>query len=248
MKFQIKHECRGRIRVQMAQSRMTMEQADLLEAWLQTLPYVERAVVHERTRCAVIEYGGDRGVILDALKRFSYQNKALGKLAPIHSTRALIRTYEEKLVGMVAFKALRTLFFPAPLRAVYTVFRSIPYLFRAARCLRCRRLQVEVLDGISVGLSMIRREFDTAGSVMFLLGLGELLEEWTHKKSVDDLAQSMSLNIDRVWLKTAGGEVLTPLHQIQAGDQVSVRMGSMIPLDGTITEGEVMVNQASLTG
>ncbi len=248
MKFQIKHECRGRIRVQMAQSRMTMEQADLLEAWLQTLPDVERAVVHERTRCAVIEYGGNRGVILDALKRFSYQNKALDQLAPIHSTRALTRTYEEKLVGMVAFKPLRTLFFPAPLRAAYTVFRSIPYLFRAARCLLRGRLQVEVLDGISVGLSMVRREFDTASSVMFLLGLGELLEEWTHKKSVDDLARSMSLNIDRVWLKTAGGEVLTPLHQIQSGDQVAVRMGSMIPLDGTIIEGEVMVNQASLTG
>ena len=248
MKFQIKHECRGRIRVQMAQARMTMEQADLLEAWLQTLPDVERAVVHERTRCAVIEYDGNRRVILDALKRFSYQNKALDQLAPIHSTRALTRAYEEKLVGMVAFKAFRTFFFPAPLRAAYTVFRSIPYLFRTARCLLRRQLRVEVLDGISVGLSMVRREFDTAGSVMFLLGLGELLEEWTHKKSVDDLARSMSLNIDRVWLKTADGEVLTPLHQIQAGDQVAVRMGSMIPLDGTIIEGEVMVNQASLTG
>ena len=248
MKFQIKHECRGRIRVQMAQSRMTMEQADLLEAWLQALPEVERAVVHERTRCAVIEYRGSRRVILDALGRFTYQSKALEQLAPIHSTRALTRTYEEKLVGMVAFKAIRTLFFPAPLRAAYTVLKSIPYLFRAVRCLFRGQLQVEVLDGISVGLSMVRREFDTAGSVMFLLGLGELLEEWTHKKSVDDLARSMSLNIDRVWLKTADGEVLTPLHQIQAGDQVAVRMGSMIPLDGTITEGEVMVNQASLTG
>ncbi len=149
---------------------------------------------------------------------------------------------------MVAFKAIRSLFFPAPLRAAYTVIKSVPYLFRAIRCLLRGHLRVEVLDGISVCLSMVRREFDTAGSVMFLLGLGELLEEWTHKKSVDDLARSMSLNIDRVWRRTEDGEILVPLHQIQPGDQVSVRMGSVIPLDGTITEGEVMVNQASLTG
>ena len=248
MKFQIKHECRGRIRVQMAQARMTMEQADLLEAWLQTLPAVERAAVHERTRCAVIEYRGSRRALLEALKGFSYQDKGLSELGQVHSSRALNRAYEEKLVGMVAFKAVRSLFFPAPLRAAYTVVRSVPYLFRALRCLLQGKLRVEVLDGISVGLSMARREFDTASSVMFLLGLGELLEEWTHKKSVDDLARSMSLNIDRVWLKTEGGEVLAPLHQVQAGDRVAVRMGGMIPLDGVLLEGEVMVNQASLTG
>lgn len=248
MKFQIKHECRGRIRVQMAQPRMTLEQADLLEAWLQTLPAVERAVVHDRTRCAVIEYQGSRRVLLDALKGFSYQDKALNELRRIHSIRELNRAYEEKLVGMVAFKAIRSLFFPAPLRAAYTIISSIPYLFRAIRCVFQGHLRVEVLDGISVCLSMVRREFDTASSVMFLLGLGELLEEWSHKKSVDDLARSMSLNIDRVWLKTEDGEVLVPLHQVQPGDRVSVRMGSVIPLDGAITEGEVMVNQASLTG
>ena len=248
MKFQIKHECRGRIRVQMAQPRMTLEQADLLEAWLQTLPAVERAVVHDRTRCAVIEYQGSRRVLLDALKGFSYQDKALNELMRIHSIRELNRAYEEKLVGMVAFKAIRSLFFPAPLRAAYTIISSIPYLFRAIRCVFQGHLRVEVLDGISVCLSMVRREFDTASSVMFLLGLGELLEEWSHKKSVDDLARSMSLNIDRVWLKTEDGEVLVPLHQVQPGDRVSVRMGSVIPLDGAITEGEVMVNQASLTG
>ena len=248
MKFQIKHECRGRIRVQMAQPRMTLEQADLLEAWLQTLPAVERAVVHDRTRCAVIEYQGSRRVLLDALKGFSYQDKALNELRRIHSIRELNRAYEEKLVGMVAFKAIRSLFFPAPLRAAYTIISSIPYLFRAIRCVFQGHLLVEVLDVISVCLSMVRREFDTASSVMFLLGLGELLEEWSHKKSVDDLARSMSLNIDRVWLKTEDGEVLVPLHQVQPGDRVSVRMGSVIPLDGAITEGEVMVNQASLTG
>ena len=137
---------------------------------------------------------------------------------------------------MVAFKAVRSLFFPAPLRAVYTVIRSAPYLFRALRCLLRRQLHVELLDGISVCLSMVRRDFDTASSVMFLLRLGELLEEWTHKKSVENLARSMSLNIDRVWMKTESGEELVPLHQVQAGDQVVIRMGGMIPLDGTIAE------------
>ena len=248
MKFQIKHECRGRIRVQAVQQRMTLEQADMLEAWLLTLPQVERASVHERTRCAVIEYQGDRQDLLRALAGFSYQNHALAELVPLHSSRALNRAYEEKLVGMVAFKAVRSLFFPAPLRTAYAVVKAVPYLFRALRCLLRRQLHVELLDGISICLSMARRDFDTASSVMFLLRLGELLEEWTHKKSVENLARSMSLNIDRVWMKTENGEELLPLHQVQAGDQVVVRMGGMIPLDGTIVEGEVMVNQASLTG
>ena len=242
MKFQIKHECRGRIRVQAMQQRMTLEQADMLEAWLLTLPQVERASVHERTRCAVIEYQGDRQDLLRALAGFSYQNHALAELVPLHSSRALNRAYEEKLVGMVAFKAVRSLFFPAPLRTAYAVVKAVPYLFRALRCLLRRQLHVELLDGISICLSMARRDFDTASSVMFLLRLGELLEEWTHKKSVENLARSMSLNIDRVWMKTEKGEELLPLHQ------VVVRMGGMIPLDGTIVEGEVMVNQASLTG
>ena len=206
MKFQIKHECRGRIRVQAVQQRMTLEQADMLEAWLLTLPQVECASVHERTRCAVIEYQGDRKDLLRILAGFSYQDHALAELVPVHSSRALNRAYEEKLVGMVAFKAVRSLFFPAPLRAVYTVIRSAPYLFRALRCLLRRQLHVELLDGISVCLSMVRRDFDTASSVMFLLRLGELLEEWTHKKSVENLARSMSLNIDRVWMKTESGE------------------------------------------
>ena len=232
MKFQIKHECRGRIRVQAVQQRMTLEQADMLEAWLLTLPQVECASVHERTRCAVIEYQGDRKDLLRILAGFSYQDHALAELVPVHSSRALNRAYEEKLVGMVAFKAVRSLFFPAPLRAVYTVIRSAPYLFRALRCLLRRQLHVELLDGISVCLSMVRRDFDTASSVMFLLRLGELLEEWTHKKSVENLARSMSLNIDRVWMKTESGEELVPLHQVQAGDQVVIRMGGMIPLDG----------------
>lgn len=249
MKFKIKHECRGRIRVQMHMTRMTVVQADLLEAWLLTQPGVERAAVHERTRCAVIEYGpaGRKG-LLQALQAFTFQDKALAELTSVQSGRMLNRAYEEKLVGMVAYRVLQTLFFPAPLRAVCAIVRAVPYLFRAVRCLLCGHLHVEVLDGVSIGVSLLRRDFSTAGSVMFLLGLGELLEEWTHKRSVDDLARSMSLNIDRVWLRQEGGEVLVPLHQIRAGDQVAVRMGGVIPLDGTILEGEVMVNQASLTG
>ncbi len=248
MRFQIKHECRGRIRIQAAQPRMTLEQADVLETWLQSLPDVEQVSVHERTRCAVIVYRGSRRALLDALRRFSYQEQALNGLGNIRSGRALKRAYEEKLVGMVAFKAVRSLFFPAPLRAAWAAARSVPYLLRALRCLFRGRLHVEVLDGISIGLSLARREFETAGSVMFLLGLGELLEEWTHKKSVEDLARSMSLHIERVWRKTEGGEVLTPIHQVRAGDLAVVRVGGVIPLDGVIAEGEVMVNQASLTG
>ena len=172
----------------------------------------------------------------------------MAELAPLHSSRALNRTYEEKLVGRIAFKAVRSLFFPAPLRIAYTLWKSIPYLFRGVRCLLRGKLRVELLDGLSIGISMVRRDFATAGAVMFLLELGELLEEWTHKKSVDDLARCMSLNIDRVWLKTPSGEVLVPLNQVKTGDRIAVRMGGLIPLDSTIEEGEVMVNQASLTG
>jgi heavy metal translocating P-type ATPase len=164
------------------------------------------------------------------------------------SGRALNREYQEKLVGMVAFKAARTLFFPAPLRAAYTLWKSVPYLVRGAKSLLRGKLHVEVLDGLSIAISIARLDFDTAGSVMFLLGLGELLEEWTHKKSVDDLARCMSLNVDRVWLKTSAGDVLTPLGQIETGDLIALHLGSMVPLDGVIQEGEVMVNQASLTG
>ena len=248
MKFLIKHECRGRIRVQLRQRRMTLEQADLLEAYLQRLEQVDRSAVHERTCCAVIYYQGSRQTMLAAISAFSYEEESQKELTHVHSSRALHRAYEEKLVGMVVWKAVRSLFFPAPLRAAYTVVKSIPYLLRALRCLLRREFHVELLDGVSVGVSMLRSDFDTAASVMFLLGLGELLEEWTHKKSVDDLARSMSLNIDRVWLTTPSGEVLVPLHQVRPGDHVAVRMGGMIPLDGVIKAGEVSVNQASLTG
>ena len=246
MKVIIKHQSRGRIRAQMVQPRMSLEQADLLECYLQELPQVTRAFVHERTRCAVVEYQGSQADILQALSQFSYQMEDLHP--PLTSSRTLNRTYEEMLVGMVAAKAAATLFFPAPLLKAYTIWKAIPYLFRGARCLLRGQIYVEALDALSIGISLLRGDFTTASSVRFLLGLGELLEEWTHKKSVSDLAQCMSLNIDRVWLKTPQGDVLTPLSQIQTGDQVCVRLGGLIPLDGVITEGEVMVNQASLTG
>jgi heavy metal translocating P-type ATPase len=248
MKFCIKHESTGRIRIQMAQKRMTLEQADLLEAYLQSLPQVRQATVHERTCCAIIRYQSSKEALLRHISRFSYEMEFVTDLSPQKGSRSLNREYEEKLVGMVAFKAARSLFFPAPLNMVYTLWQSIPYVFRGVKSLLRGQLHVEVLDGLSIGISVVRRDFDTAGSVMFLLGLGELLEEWTHKKSVDDLARCMSLNVDRVWLKTPEGDVLTHLTQIQPDDRIALHMGGVVPLDGVIDEGEVMVNQASLTG
>ncbi|MCM1106248.1 MAG: heavy metal translocating P-type ATPase [Blautia sp.] len=248
MKFIIKHESVGRMRVQMAAPHMSMEQADLLETYLLGLPQIDRAVVHERTRCAIVEYHGSRKELLLAVSRFAYGMNGLKERLPLHGSRELNRIYQEKLAGMVAMKAASMLFFPVSLRPIYAVWKSIPHLFRGLRCLFRGKMYVEVLDALSIGISLFRGDFSTASSIRFLLGLGELLEEWTHKKSVSDLAQCMSLNIDRVWLKTPEGEVLAPLSQIKAGDRVCVRMGSMIPLDGIITEGEVMVNQASLTG
>jgi heavy metal translocating P-type ATPase len=226
---------------------MTPEQADILETYLQGFRQVTQVAVHERTCCAIIKYRGQREEIINILSRFSYEMAKPQDLIP-QSGRVLNQEYQEKLVGMVAFKAMRTLFFPAPLRAAYTICKSVPYIYRGLKSLLRGKLHVEVLDGLSIGISIARLDFDTAGSVMFLLGLGELLEEWTHKKSVDDLARCMSLNVDCVWLKTPDGDVLTPMSQVQPGDLVSLHFGSLIPLDGVIEEGEVMVNQASLTG
>lgn len=248
MKFKIMHESTGRIRVQVLPKRMSMEQADLLEAYLQGMDGVKQVAVHERTGCAIIQYRIPKEELLRRLSRFSYEMAEANDLTPMHSSRALDRAYQEKLVGMVAFKAVRSLFFPSFLRAAYAVWKSGPFLLRALRCVLRGQLHVELLDGLSIGISIFRRDFNTAASVMFLLGLGELLEEWTHKKSVEDLARCMALNIDRVWLKTPDGEVLTPLTQVQANDLIAVRMGGMIPLDGIVEDGEVMVNQASLTG
>ena len=248
MKAFIEHESRGRLRVRMKQYRMTLEQADLLEAYLQNQPGVLSATVHERTCCAVIRYIGDRENIIRAIAQFNYTAPSVTALTPTHSGRALNREYQEKLVGKVITKFACTLFLPAPLQIARTIWLSLPFLGRGLKRLIHRELKVELLDALSIGVSMVRRDFSTAGSVMFLLDIGELLEEWTHKKSVDDLARCMSLNVKRVWLKTDDAEVLVPLSNIAAGDRILVRMGNVIPLDGEVVEGEVMVNQASLTG
>ena len=248
MKATIVHESRGRLRIRLAQRRMTLEQADLLEAYLQTQAGVTQAAVHERTCCAVIRYTGSRAAVLEAVARFRYDAPQVLALAPLYSSRALNRQYQEKLVGKVLTKAACALFLPAPLQIARVCWLSVPFLRRGLRRLLRGQLRVELLDALSIGLSMARRDFGTAGSVMFLLELGELLEEWTHKKSVDDLARCMSLNVDRVWLKAEGGDVLVPIAQIAEGDRIAVRMGGVIPLDGRVAEGEVMVNQASLTG
>ena len=248
MKAFIEHESRGRLRVRMKQYRMTLEQADLLEAYLQNQPGVLSATVHERTCCAVIRYIGDRENIIRAIAQFNYTAPSVTALTPTHSGRALNREYQEKLVGKIITKFACTLFLPVPLQIARTIWLSLPFLGRGLRRLIHRELKVELLDALSIGVSMVRRDFSTAGSVMFLLDIGELLEEWTHKKSVDDLARCMSLNVKRVWLKTDDAEVLVPLSNITVGDRILVRMGSVIPLDGEVVEGEVMVNQASLTG
>ena len=248
MKAFIEHESRGRLRVRMKQYRMTLEQADLLEAYLQNQPGVLNAAVHERTCCAVIRYIGDRENIIRAIAQFNYTAPSVTALTPTHSGRALNREYQEKLVGKVITKFACTLFLPTPLQIARTIWLSLPFLGRGLKRLIHRELKVELLDALSIGVSMVRRDFSTAGSVMFLLDIGELLEEWTHKKSVDDLARCMSLNVKRVWLKTDDAEVLVPLSNIAVGDHILVRMGNVIPLDGEVVEGEVMVNQASLTG
>lgn len=227
---------------------MTLRQADLLEGWLQAQAGVQQATVHERTCCAIVRYTGERARILAHFRVFCWERAEAEIEIPQQSSREINRAYEERLVSMAVFRLVRSVFFPAPLRMAFTVARSVPYLLKGLRCLWRRKLHVELLDALSIGISMLRGDFGTAGSVMFLLGLGELLEEWTHKKSVDDLAQCMSLNIDRVWLKTPEGEVLVPVSRVHSGDCVAVHMGNVVPLDGTIECGEIMVNQASLTG
>ena len=248
MRATIVHESRGRMRLRLRQKNMTIRQADLLETWLKGQPWTREAVVHERTGCVIVTYTGNREAVLSALGAFTWAGAESSVTLPDHSTRALNREFQEKLVGKVAVKAAATLFLPAPLRIARIVWHMIPFLRRGLRCLGRRQIKVELLDALSIGISVCRRDFDTAGTVMFLLEIGELLEDWTRKKSVADLAESLSLHVDRVWLKTEAGEVLTPIGQIRPGDRVVVRAGSVIPLDSVVAEGEITVNQASLTG
>ena len=246
MNCKILHECRGRIRVHVQKPRLTMAEADLLEERLRSVPGVTRAAVYDRTGDAVIVFQCGREQVVAALASFTFD--AAPQSGPESSGRALNRQYQEKLVGMVLARCVQKLYFPAPLRAAWTVFRSLRFLLRGVRCLLRRKLEVEVLDALSIGVSIVRGDFATAASVMFLLRLSELLEEWTRKKSVGDLARSLSLNVDRVWLRTGGTEVLTPIGQVRPGDEVCVRTGNVVPLDGRVVSGEASVNQASLTG
>ena len=248
MNATILHESRGRIRFRLRQKQMTLAQADLLEAWIQGKSWCRQVTVHERTCCVILYYDGTRQTVLNEIRHFSWQEAERTTSLPAHSTRALNREFEEKLVTKVVCKAACTLFLPSPLRIARILWHMIPFVRRGLRCLLRRRVKVELLDALSISISAFRGDFDTAGTVMFLLEVGELLEEWTRKKSVADLARCMSLNVDRVWLRTAQGEVLVPVSQIQPGDAVVVRAGGIVPVDGLVLEGEVTVNQASLTG
>lgn len=248
MKATIVHESRGRLRLRLHHRALTLRQADLLETWLKGQSWVCEAAVHERTGCVILTYQGDRAQVLSAIGGFTWAEAERVVTLPEHSTRALNRSFQEKLAGKVLGKAACTLFLPAPLRAAQVIRHMIPFLRKGLHCLRQRRIKVELLDALSIGISACRRDFGTAGAVMFLLELGELLEDWTRKKSVADLAESLSLHVDRVWLQTPAGEVLTPIAQVRPGDRVVIRAGGVIPVDGILAEGEATVNQASLTG
>ena len=248
MKYQILHEAPSMLRFRVLQRRMTMEQADLLDESVRRLPGVERVTVHERTCGVIIRYTGDREELILALARFSYEKASRDVQFLSHSSRALNREYKEKIVFLILRRCLKKLYLPAPIRHTINILKAIPYGWRALGCLIRGEYGVDLLDGAAITASLLTGDFETAGSVMFLLKLGDYLDQWTHKKSIDDLARSMALNIDRVWLRTPEGDVEVPLPQVQAGDEIIVHAGSMIPLDGTLTEGEAMVNQASLTG
>ena len=248
MNATILHEAGGRIRFRVHTARMNLAQADLLEAWFREQPWCRQVTVHERTRCVIVYYETSRQTVLDAIRRFSWAEAEQTIALPAHSSRAMNREFEEKLVAKVVSKAACGLFLPRPLQVARILWHMVPFVRRGLRCLLHRRIQVELLDALSISISACRRDFGTAGTVMFLLEIGELLEEWTRRKSVEDLAQCMSLNVDRVWLRTAQGELLTPVSQIQQGDAVVVRTGGIIPMDGVLLEGEATVNQASLTG
>ena len=248
MKCTILHEGKGRMRVHVEKVRMTLHRADVLEAYLNHHDAIVHAAVYERTGDVVITYTGKRTAAIAILAGYKFDVAEYDALVTSADSRRLNREYQDKMFDLVAGRCLRKLFLPAPLDAAYTAFRSIRFLWKGVRCVLSRRLEVEVLDALSIGVSLLRGDFGTAGSVMFLLNLGFLLEEWTRKKSLDDLARSMALNVDKVWVRSQGTEVLVPLTKVRSGDEVVVRSGNMIPLDGTVLEGEAMVNQAALTG
>lgn len=248
MKFYIKHESRGRIRIHLAQKRMSSVQAETLLYYLQNQNQVSFAKVYDRTGDAVICYEGERAAVIRMIQLFHYEEVELPTGLLESSGRALNNEYQEKLISKVIYHFGRKWLLPAPIRAIYTTVVSVKYIWKGIQTLAQGKIEVPVLDATAIGVSMLRGDYGTAGSVMFLLGVGELLEEWTHKKSVGDLARCMSLNVGKVWLKKDGQEILVPSEKIVAGDEIVVHMGNLIPFDGEVSNGEGMVNQASLTG
>ena len=248
MKIRVEHEIKGRIRFSTNLGRLNPEQADCLLYYLLSLPGVKSAKVYERSGDGVVFYQGERRELLKRIAGFSPESEAVKKLVPECTSRRLNVEYRERLISRFVNRAVFNTLVPAPIRAVWTCIKAVRYVAAGLHCVLRRKLEVPVLDATAITVSLIRRDFKTASSVMFLLGVGELMEEWTHKKSVADLAGSMALNVDKVWLKREEGDVQIPIHQVQEGDLIRVAVGSMIPLDGIVTEGEAMVNQASLTG
>lgn len=248
MKFIVKHEINGRLRIHVVQKRMTYTEADTLSWFLSNQKNVTDVKVYERTADAVICYVGTREEVLNLLKEFSYENTKLPEHVAAGSGRELNAVYQEKLVMKMVLHYGSKLFLPMPVRAVITSVKSVKYIWHGIRCLMHGKIEVPVLDATAISVSVFRRDYATAGSVMFLLGIGEIIEEWTHKKSVGDLARSMSLNVNKVWLKRNEQEILVKSSDIEPGDHVVIRMGNVIPFDGEVVTGEGMVNQASLTG
>ena len=248
MKFVIKHEIKGRIRIHILQSRMTFEQADTLEYYLSNNKLVTSVKVRERLQDATISYIGSREDIIKLLTSFKYNNVEVPEVYLQNSGRELNREYWDKLVNKVFLYGANKIFLPNPIRECITLTKSVKYLWNGVRTLASRKIEVPVLDATAIGVSIARNNMNTAGSIMFLLGIGEILEEWTHKKSVDDLARSMSLNVGKVWLCQGEQDILVSTSDVKAGDLVRVHMGNIIPFDGTVVSGEAMVNQASLTG
>ena len=248
MKCTILHDLPGRLRVHLCCGRMTLSQADVLEYYLRAQEGVQEVKVYDRTQDAVVVYHGERRGVISALAHFSFAKAEAMDLVPEHTARALNREFEDKLAVTVMRRCISKLFLPAPITSALAVLRSVKYIKEGLSALWHRQLSVAVLDATAVTVSMVRGDFATAGSVMFMLRLGEILEEWTHKKSVADLASAMSLTVDKVWLQADGTEVLTDIRTIRPGDRIVIRTGGMIPLDGKVVEGEAMVNQSSLTG
>ncbi|WP_370766969.1 heavy metal translocating P-type ATPase [[Ruminococcus] lactaris] len=248
MRFCIKHEMKGRLRIHIIKNRMTYAEADTLSWYLEEQENVTEVKVYERTADAVICYKGEREEILTVLKQFSYEKAEVPETVLSSSGRQLNEEYKERLITKTVLHYGSKLFLPMPVRAVITSVKSVKYIWKGIRCLAHGRLEVPVLDATAISVSVFRKDFATAGSVMFLLGIGEIIEEWTHKKSVGDLARSMSLNVKKVWLKREDQEILVKSSEVQPGDEIIVHMGNVIPFDGEVSDGEGMVNQASLTG